>query len=430
MSKSPVILTKFLPDIASNKEGLEKLNNLSEIFDGKLTIFVPLPNFSANKRNHAPSGFAVQAKANDTPVHPDLFDDKMFKRAFAFELPEGSRILNLQEPISAEVIMKNNDRLRQLLNSAFSEEQPEAKISLKFVDKEDGKETQAWKEEMGKHGSFAGLFVQSERGDYYYKDRFFIVAQTYSPSANDEILKLMIDASPDEEVGPTSKPKNTFETFFDLGKNKDLNTLARMSKRNSQRILAKFASLINLQDANGTPIQFESDHMAFVKSEKEQAPWLLHPTIDMPSNIVEKYQGNMIYRNGAVDPTSHKNGILFCEAPFLGVSIFKGPVTQNLKYGGSWSASKESLGSFPIHTGRQKDARALKQDIAKHSKVAEKTPFVWTDCEKTVNSRLVVYTYRTRDSSWKKIEAQLGFDHSNGEIHLKPLVVKIASDRK
>ena len=72
MSKAPMIMTKFLPEFGDNKEFMEKITNLSEIFGGKLEVFVALPNFSANHKLFPPSGFAVQAKADETPIYSDM----------------------------------------------------------------------------------------------------------------------------------------------------------------------------------------------------------------------------------------------------------------------------------------------------------------------------------------------------------------------
>jgi hypothetical protein len=435
MSTQPEVVVKFFQE--NSEEGLEKINNLSNLFDGKLEAFVQLPNFSANQKFAPPSGFAVRAKANQTPLHTDLFDGKMFKRTAVYELPEGFRILGSKESATEEFILNNSERLKQLINSVFIEEQSKAKISLKLIDQKSGKETKEWKEEMGYGGSFIGLYSSNERSDYHYKNKFYLVAQTYSPSANKEIENLINDASPTTEVGPTSAPKHTFETFFDHTKNKDLANLSKMSKRNSHRQLARLATVMNLQDAKGNPIELNFQKDLSSSSNQEEAPWILNPTIDICSNVVEKYNGKMVYRNGAIDPSQHKNGIPFCEAPLLGVTILKGPSLDAFEFGGSWKATEDSLGSFPIHSGRKKDARQLSKDLSNKKYVTEKgpvaellKPFVWNNHEKAENPRLVVNAYRTRDSNWKKIEKQLGYDHSNGEIYLKPLVVKIAIDKK
>ncbi len=423
----PQISTQFLLDRNSKAtaEALEQFDNLSKMHNNRLLNFVPFANLSANHTIRPPSGFAVQSKRNETPVIGDLFDKKMFQRVVVFELPKKARILGLKEAISEEIVWKNNDKIKALLNKFFKEEQGTNGISAKIVDKK-SRETKAWKDEMGNGGSFIGLFFNSERGAYNYENSFYIAAQTYSPSANEEIHQLMEDAAPQHDMDSVNSgtPKVTWEQFFKLSENKDLATLARMCKRNSHRQLAKFVQAIQLEDHSGKPIELDMDVDAF-SSEKHDVPWLLHPDISMITNSVELYGQDMVYRNGAVNPSFQKNGVVFSHNPLLGLSILKGPKVEGLAFGGSWEASPQSLGSIPVNTGRQKNNNTLSKEA---SNVISSNVFTWSDQSTTANKhlRLIPETYRIRNSVWNAHETMIGYDHSNGEIHLKPLVVKIA----
>lgn len=403
----------------------EAYGKLMEEHGDKMKLTVWLPNVSGNKTLEAPSGFVVQVAQSSTPVIADLFSSKMYQGTSLYRIPKNSKFLNNGSmALNEENVIKNLDKLKSLINSAIKEESSKG-IALKLIDSENASEKSRWSTEIGSGGgSFAGLYVSNQRGAYNYEQDFWIGIQTSSPSANRELRSLLIEA---EEA------HTTWDKFFSH-ENKELSYLQRAMKRNRAIATAEFANAIGLEN-NAKEIQFEVDVEAAPAKDNSNVPiYKLAPTVETITNVVELYKGNPVYRCGAIDPSQNKNkngGVIINENPFFGPTILKGPYSKSMEFGKTWEASEKSLGSFPVSTGRTKTTKQLKVEMKKSnnnynlSNQEAIQSFTWSNGEK--NNRLMNGVYRTRDNQFKAIEASLGYDHKNGEINLKPLVVKIAS---
>jgi len=433
LSSSSASSSEDLPQSAKEAYG-----KLVKEYDNKIQCWIWLPNVASNKTLDAPSGIVVQVAANSTPIRSDLFSNKMFQGTSLYKIPKGTRLFGGKEILTEENVIKNLDRIKELINSTFKEEAEEGKgISTKLVDYETGKETRKWSTEMGSGGSYVGLFVSNQRGAYNYEQDFWIGLQTYSPSANKEIRELMGEAE--------QQPKVTWEKFFS-NENKNMAYLQRTIKRNRAIQTAAFANAIGLENPKSGLLEFEEDLEVHSNGGggRDGPTMKLNPTVETITNTVEIYKGNPVYRCGAIDPSkinSKHGGVIINENPYLGPTILKGPYSKHMEFGKVWEASSASLGSFPINTGRIKTVKQLKTALKKsnnsygldsisesYDKFLSQT-FVWSGSNNNndKNLRLIKNAYKTRDNQFKMIESRLGYDHKNGEINLKPLVVKIAS---
>jgi len=143
-------------------------------------------------------------------------------------------------------------------------------------------------------------------------------------------------------------------------------------------------------------LEFKLD---FNLSTQENPIYMLTPNIETITNTVELYKGNPVYRSSAIDP-SKTHGIVFTEAPYLGLSILKGPQSKSNEFGGSWEANPTSLGSFPVNAGRRKTNKQLKTEIKEGYGVDQNliSSFVWTNGKQ--NLRLLKDAYKTRDQKF------------------------------
>jgi len=261
---------------------------------------------------------------------------------------------------------------------------------------------------------------------------YWIVVQSSCPSANKEISNLISEAEPDFDLAPGEKAKVTWEDFFFSDKNKSLHYLEGCIKRNRSRITAQFANAIELQHPKSNEIHFDLDLDASDNKQNSNAYiFSLKPTVSTTTNYVAMFNKTPVYRSGATDPsviTNQEGGLIFNENPFLGPTILTGPPNNNTLFGKTWLASDESLNSFPVWSGRVKDTPSMKKYYEKNQYSVDKSisidKFVWEKGD--VNYRLLTDVYRPRNHQFKQIEKSLGY-HNYAELHLQPIVVKIAS---
>lgn len=428
-------------ELMINKFSLQKADEIRREYNGWMESFIWLPNSTVNRTMEPPTGIVTQVIPNKTPVFGDLFCDKMFQGTSAFKIPKGSKLFGGSMELTEENVIKNVDKIKIQLNKMILESANENGINLSHV--EEGREVKLWSNELGNSGSYIGLYSSIDRNGYYPEKDYWIVVQSCSPSANEQISNLIEDAQPDYDLAPGDKAKITWEDFFINESNNELRYLQNAIKRNRARLGAQFVEIIGLQ-AKDSRLEIESDVESGHLTQKQGKSFIkkLTPTIETVTNYVSLYKGKPVYRSGAIDPSQITNadgGIIFNENPFVGPKILKGPENKSMLFGNVWHASNASLGSFPVWTGRSKTNREMRNQfkttqsyISSSSKNILKTEnkdlidkFVW---EKGNNNlRLIENVYFLRDQQFKKIENKLGYDHTYGEIQLKPLVVKIAS---
>jgi hypothetical protein len=381
----------------------ESMVKLYSAHDPKMVLS---PNFQGNTDPLIPpTGFSFSVK-DDAKIKAEIFHPhKMFY---------GTAALPLEQPkmkngklLTKDYVINNRDAIKRALNEAVPHSSSNPVRLGTHFDAEESVESKSWTASLGDSGSYAGLYVSSERDGYVPKNRFWLVVQSGNKSGSEDLYREMEKA---ETEGMTWN-----EFFFQRS---STTYLSNSASRNRKRLLASVANALNLD------LEYSSDPHSMTDSTE-----ILTPAIDVVSyNILSNRQTRRFtYHAATVDPNSCSGGIVLNENPYVGPVILKGPFENGTDFGKKWPVPEGACGAFPVSTGRSTPIVGnTKNDLAIGLKTLDTSPFVWNDCDKKVNLRLAPNVYRIRDESFKNLEDGLGYSHVWGEIQLSPLVVKIA----
>ncbi len=222
-------------------------------------------------------------------------------------------------------------------------------------------------------GSFAGIYESEERGESGYEKKLWLVVKSgrseLGRSFHRHLKKLQ-----HHKDGTTDHSKMRY-----LMSDGRTSYAESYSKRNRARILANMAR--NWIGLDMPDFPFEEDKKSPTDFQGRR-PLMAIPTLETVNYdmIFSEEDGTVTYHADTADP-EFCEGIVVNEKPELGPVILRGPENRGKNnsptFGGSWKASSST---FP------------------------------TSCER-------------RNAEFKAKEKQLGYDHSWGQLELKPIVV-------
>ncbi len=406
------VVTKFLLGGKDSlpKSANEKCEKIIEVYGTDFIEWIWAPNASDNQPLNPPSGFSMVVKSTSPVIASAFHPEKMFYGTAAFCL-DGITFAD-GSPITEEHLIQKRDEFKRNINS-FVPEQSGDVIRMSDFDEGTKCDKKQWKEQLGKSGAYAGIFSSIDRGNRRYTTKYWLVVQSgYAPISEDLYRNM-------EDTGKETTWKNFFLS------NPNTLYVHECVRRNRNRLLYKLAQALALDVDRVAKNDLQS-----IPSRKVHR--ILEPTIETISHtVVMNQEHQMVYHNNTVNPESvPSQGTLFNESPLLGPVLLKGPPQNGKPFGLSWCASKDSRGTFPCCTGRQKklstsvyssngiDAKPVEEDLSL---------FVWEHESESPNTRLSEGVYRSRDVDFKKIETELGYNHVWGEVQMRPLIVKISS---
>lgn len=411
-TKSLIVDAFLLEGSPVSESAKNKVEKIISSYGGEENIknWIWGPNASNNQPFNPPTGFAMKVKKT-SPVRTTVFHPtKMFYGTSVFCL-DGVKFENGSE-VTQERLLNQRSRLSQRIDKYIKQEGKDGGKLAKMDNFNENTclEDTEWDEMLGGGGgAYAGIFSSSERGDYRYDNKFWLVVQSGYSSASEDLYRYM------EEIGE----KTTWENFF----LKDEHTLYiyKLMRRNRNRLLFDLATALELKiptDATDT------DHTA--NKDKK----VIKPTVETITNTVCKIDADhMVYYNNTINPDNvPTRGIIINESPLLGAVILKGPPSNGELFGLRWK-SKQQNAIFPYCTGRQME---LQSDSLEQPLADELSPFIPYSSASHFkqginNNRLSLRVYRPRNVEFKQIETIMGYDHTWGEIQLKPIFVKISS---
>jgi hypothetical protein len=396
---------------------IKKGKAILEKYGDYCRAFVCAPNFMAKQDPfEPPSGFSALLDAN-APAYAVLFHPKkMGYGTVAVPLNEAV-ISNRSEPINELHISKNLIDIASRMNVRVPQTTNKP-VLIKTHFSDEGSPSDKWEESLGSGGAYAGIYSSVERGTHGYKNRIWLVVQSGNESASEEIYRIIEDCEPDWDVTPSAPAKTTIKTVFNRS---DVKFLTKAVIATRERLLCAMAETLDL----------DSRALFGVSNPQKRLANSIVSTVSY--NLTKMGDSHAVYHSATVDPAFCNNGIIMNENPYLGPTILKGPVypgvqTADIEFGNAWSlAYDDAYGSFPTGTGRVTTfARKNLGDIVPAIPAYDTGKFI-SEAEGK-NLRMSQKIYRTRDSSFKDIEHKLGYNHGWGEIHLKPLVVKVCHD--
>lgn len=397
------------------KEKGKKLMKMYAEYQPKL---IWAPNWSGSSNGtSAPSGFSFSVAANSTPPIPELFSEtKMYYGTVALPLDDGI-CMSDGTKLTEEYIIKNMRDIGRRMNLNISQK---SALPVNLSKNFNGEvEVSEWKESLGGSGSYAGLFLSTERIGYKNKNRFWLVVQSGNVEASEEIYRLMEQATSEIDFSSSQPSPVTWESFF-MG-NSNTTYLKGCITRSRQRLLASLAQSLNLKVDSSIDPHSRNGKSRVISPEVETISYSVGTDIET---------ARPVYHSATVDPVTCGNGLILNENPFIGPIILKGPNDYGKDFGGIWKTSKGSCGAFPSCTGRKASMAELNKKALK-GKVnsSDISRFVWQDQDSNPsNSRLADGVYRLRDDAFKGAEKKLGYKHEWDSVTLKPLLVKVASD--
>lgn len=237
----------------------------------------------------------------------------------------------------------------------------------------DGADKRYWYPSLGP-GSFAGIYASEERGENGYEKRLWLVVKSgkseLGRSFHEHLKKLQQHQNGTKRFSKMNYLMSDGRTSY----------VESCSKRNRARILADMAIGIGLSMPDSP---FEEDKKSPTNSEGRRHPMAI-PTLETINYdmIFSEENGTVTYHADTVDP-EFCEGIVVNEKPELGPVILRGPentrkntTPSSLAFGTCWKASSST---FP------------------------------TSCER-------------RNAEFKTKEKELGYDHSWGQLELKPVI--------
>lgn len=411
----------------SGGDAEEKCSRIIAPYDADFLQWTWGPNASDHDPLTPPSGFSFTVRANAPvragPFHPE----KMFYGTAAFCL-DGATFRD-GSPLSEECIERERPRLKQRLNRAIRQHVDDgAEATLATFDAGTGQERRSWVEQLGGGGAYAGLFASLERGTQHFEKKYWLVVQSGYAPISEDLYRRMED----------SDASTTWKQFF--LEDPLTNYAHQCVGRNRRRLLYRVAEALELH-LPASASQPDAQALAPAATGGTGGlPQVIEPTVETVSHAVmfDKVRGVMAYHCGTFDPafaSSQGSGVLFNESPFLGPVILKGPPDEGKPFGLTWKAAAESSGTFPCGTGRLRDPNTASASSSSLASVTPEDlePFVWEstavdrDHDRRANGRASADLYRPRDAKFKEYEAKLGYNHTWGEVQLRPLVVKLAS---
>lgn len=410
MDENPKINYDFSINLPqrSKKKGVEFVN---EYGDNCLGL-VWSPNCSEifNPYN-PPSGFSFAVDAGAPLISSIFSDEKMFSGVSIYQL-ENPQIKT--EQLTEEFIIKNRSKFGNILNEKILDKSDNPFCISDRLEDNGWKESKAWNEDLGGGSSFAGIYVSNERSGYLPNNRLWLAVKSGNRDASKELFNMIEQTETTWDVSKSNPSKTTWSDFF--GENSNASYIRHVVERSRHRILAKMIESLSINSI------IKGDH--FSKDKRN----IVEPNVTTVSYDVDIHDnGTAVYHSGTVDPSFSKNGIAFCENPYLGITILKGPRSKTHEFGNEWKTVDTSFGSFPCNTGRRislagKSARSL------IDKIPEKDQNIFFYSSKEKNARLAESVYGLRDKAFKDKEVSLGRSSKWGELNLKPLIVRICTE--
>lgn len=406
------INTYFLQDSGHElpkKETMDKAERIIEkIGHEHVKSFVWSSNWSDTDAALPPTGFSLAVDENTplcaAPFHPTKFC-------------LGTSIVKIGSRQGKQLFEneKNREHVTRKVNDAiveYSEKCPPHTVgSLETMNPSSPSNDQvAWKEMLSGNGAYIGVFYSNDNydGSKYAPERdYYVACQSGYEPASEKIYSLIEEN--ESEQSPLSWKK-----FFSENNN-NWRYLSHVISRNRNRLIASFCQSLGID----APIQ--SDLYAFDHKVK-----IVEPSLETITHFVDRYdvhskQEPMVYYSNTVNPSTTKGSVIN-QNPYIGLSIMNGPnYVSSSSFGSTWKPVKESFNAFPYSTG--KVPNALDNE---HPPVLEefRAPlFASIGIDMIPSTK--VGLYRTRTPSFRRFEQKLGYDHSWGQINLRPYLVKL-----
>lgn len=417
-----LIVKEYCYDQDVMKKASRTVNQIIDTYGrDNVAAFVWGPNASYLSSIEPPQGFSFAVRA-DCPLNPSVFSrDKLFTSGISILQLTNSTKTENNSRITEEYLMRNSKELMHKMHEGIPErpgiDSPDIKKPSTDLE---------WEESLGKanSGSYCGVFASEERTPSGFKRDYWLVTQTAVPDISQQLYDLIEDTTPDHD-SPIVSSKQTWGGFFNQ-KNQEINRASKIATKNRTRLLYNLVESLSLNQAN---ITIDTD-FGSSNSNSSSNRMMVNPTTDMGTNAVTPDPNNskvLVYHSKTVNPIEMRGGgLIISENPFAGVTILRGPNASRSKvFGEKWSTAETSYGAFPTCTGR---VTALnRRDLQPRRESESDGTILFSEQSSNSNLRLDPRVYRLRDEQFKRAEAALGYDHSWGQIYLRPVIVKISS---
>lgn len=414
----------------------EKCRKVVSFYGGYDRQWTWAPNASDTQIENPPSGF-IFSVSMDAPVCMNLFNSKkFFYGSMAFKLPNGTK-LSTGEFISEDKIAAISSKYSSILCSAMSASSlTNASTMLtatnisQAIDSGKEAKSMSWEPSFGGGTSaYSGIFCSESHNEKEWKKDYWVVVQSGHSELSESFFQYLEDKVQNDQGNSTIR-----NVFF--GESMMTKETTDAIKENRRRLMIKTINDLGFvlpevrKTSRSTSTSMPSNSVLNYASEN------IKPTISTTTNnfLFDSKTKLATYYANTVDPSNISNGIIFSKNPKVGVSIIKGPHSDNHEYGGSWEIKSKVKVGFPICTGRvakMNDIQNVNTSLVSSDSTRnpqQKNTFVWNDSDKNKsNVRLNDSVYRTFDSTFKKSLSTIGYDFSWSTIDLKPILVKIPS---